>query len=621
MRPNEKRILIDGVYKDEPRVVCLGVNNTIEAFEYSIKDQKQIKGNIYLAVVKRIEPALQAAFIEYGDNQKGFLPLSEIAPCYFNILSNKKHILPIQSIKDKDLSNLVLEDQETILDDDDDELDIENITKNIDLDDISQTEQEDCEINEDTQKDETQINIQDSIRKGQVLLVQAQKDARGNKGASFSTFISIAGRYCVLMPTKAQGHGISKKIASSSERSRLRKLIEQLTAHSSENVSIIMRTSCKAIASEQIKSDYQYIVKLWNKIQKLAAQVPAPSFIHMEEGIIQKTIRDILSDKVQEVLVQGLHTYTQTVKCVNNIIPSASDKVKLYDDNVPIFTKFGIENKIASLYQPVVEMPSGGYIVINPAEGLTLIDVNSGRSNTQKSVEDTALNTNLEAAVTIAQQIKIRDISGLIVVDFIDMKSGSHRKIVKKVLDKALTQDSARTSTGNISQFGILEMSRQRVRSSFLEVTTIMCPTCKGKGVVRSENVTDMLILRTLENEISTHPTKLSGAAVFTHLDIALSLLNNRKAELVRIEKKYGIEIAIINDPEAHLEEFAIEKISKEKEGTSSRSHVLPLLVPDLREVKDNVADEENEEVLSNRKSSKNHGRRVTLSQRKTTNK
>lgn len=577
-----KKILIDGVYKSDLRVALVGSNNQVDAFEYEAGHRVQIKGNIYLAIIKRIEPALQAAFIDYGSEQKGFLPASELNPdC--NLRSGKRPSviapIPTDQLSKLDFGNeRVCESDE--VEEDTFELETLRDEARYDAEALAEAAKADS-------KDKVDFQIQDVLRRGQVFLVQAQKDPRGNKGASFTTNISLAGRYCVVLPTKSNSHGISKKISKPEERKKLRKLIDKLVAHSSNNVSIIMRTSCHKISLNEIAKDYIYTIRLWNRICKAALSSPAPSFIHMEEGIIQKVVRDMLDYSVSEVLVEGRAVYQMVLGSVEEMIPEERAKVIQYTGNVPIFTKFGLEESIRNLYQPIAELPSGGYLVINPAEGLTLIDVNSGRSNSQQNIEETAVKTNLEAAVEVARQLRLRDIAGLIVIDFIDMKDSGNRALVKKALDRALQKDQARTNTGLISQFGLLEMSRQRIRSSFLESNTLACPHCKGKGLIRDLQTSDMIILRTIESEVATHPHAINTVAVFGHLETILSLLNNRRRELIRLEKKYGIEINLCHDPEATVESFSLEKVSLDggsPSGVNDRWHTAPLLFgSDLR--------------------------------------
>lgn len=576
----EKVILIDGVYENEPRVVLLNASNQIETFEYKTQ-QAQIKGNIYLAVVRRIEPALQAAFIEYGNDQKGFLPMSEIVPAYYHInnpIKRKKpqiNQIPIEKLSKLDFSNEEINDE-----DEDESPDLEYLKNELDAGSVAEILEETQNGTHKNRNDEKQCHIQDVLKRGQVLLVQAQKDSRGNKGASFTTNIALAGRYCVLLPNKAKSHGISKKITKQSERKKLRKLIDQLTYCSSEEISIIVRTSCRKIGLEEIKRDYEYLANLWNHICREANGQIAPSFIHAEEGIIQRTVRDTFNASVKEIWVQGATVYQETLSCMQNMLSAEKERVKLYEDKVPIFTKFNVEDTIAKLYQPIVELASGGYLVINPAEGLTLIDVNSGRSNTQQNVEETALKTNLEAAVELARQVKLRDISGLIVVDFIDMRDGQNRSLIRKVLDKAFQRDSARINIGSLSQFGLLEMSRQRINSSFLEINTVMCSTCLGKGIIRSPHANDMLILRTIESEIAMNTRQISSVTLFGHIETILSLLNKKRKELVRIEEKYDVTINLQHDPEASIESFAIEKITTESmQESNEKWNLAPVLL------------------------------------------
>lgn len=561
-----KKIIIDANYPSETRVALLNDNNSIEAIEYDTANKHQIKGNIYLGKIVRIEPALQAAFVEYGSGRNGFLPFSEIHPDYYNIpVSDKEAKAPLatlhkmtppeitsEDIAEKDSTKNSGEIEEGSLDPD--MLQIKDDGDNGDDNEIESISGRDSDANA-----YRNYKIQDVIKKGQVILLQAQKEERGNKGASFTSYISLAGKYCVLMPNRPGHNGISRRIASLEERRRLREIVSSLTAEDSSNVSIIVRTAGIARTTYDIKRDYDYLARLWNRVREATIKATAPAFIHMEDGIILKTIRDMLDHNVGEILVQGANAHKDAAEFIQNIIPSEADKLKEYKNKVPIFTKFGIEEQLSSLYQPVVKLPSGGYIVINPTEALISIDVNSGKATSERNIEETAAKTNIEAAIEVARQLRLRDLSGLIVIDFIDMYETKNKRLVEKTLRQHLTRDRARIQTGNISPFGLLEMSRQRIRSSFLEANSKACHHCSGKGIVRADESNAMLILRTVENELLTG--NADTVNIFAHLDVVLYLVNHKRKEIAAIESKQGIKLNFLHEPNATSDSFSMEKL------------------------------------------------------------
>ena len=567
-----KKIIVDANFPSETRVVLLDKNNNIENLEFSSTNKKQIKGNIYLAKITRIEPSLQAAFVDYGNEKGAFLPFSEIHPDYYQTLSTDKKIntlagneLSSAEITSEDLAEKSANTKFHELIDSDD-VDISTIEKMIDekLQSDFNIDAEDDEIesisrdNEESQH--RHYKIQEVLKKGQILLIQATKEERGNKGASMTTFISRAGKYCVLMPNKPSQNGISRKISNAEERKRLKKIINDLFSKTeNKSFSVIARTAGAGHTTLEIKKDYDYLAKLWNKIRETTLQSQAPCFIHQEDGIILKTIRDMFDRNVKEIIVQGKQAYTSCIKFMNDILPHEVKSVKEYKSKTPIFTKFGIEDQLIKLYQPVVYLPSGGYIVINPTEALVSIDVNSGKSTSERKVEEMALKTNLEAAKEISRQARLRDLSGLLIIDFIDLNENKNKKILERSLWEYFSKDKARIQTSHISSFGLLEMSRQRLRPSFLEMNSNICSHCSGKGVVRADESNAMLILRTIENEIFN--SSYDVVNVFGIASSVIYLLNNKRTEISFVENKYNIKLNFCIDKDATSDSYSIEKV------------------------------------------------------------
>lgn len=590
-----KKIIVDANFPNETRVVLLNHNNNIEDIEYETTIKQQNKGNIYLAKVIRVEPALQAAFIDYGPDKSGFLPFTEIHPYYYNIPASDLKSLPsINKLQEISLSDITQDDlveleakRDYNLIIDSEEIDLNAIERLVDekiqvefnldvLDNDIETitvEKSDKE-EEDKQK---QYKIQEVIKKGQVLLVQVTKEERGNKGASFTTFMSLAGKYCVLMPNTPLQNGVSRKISNADERKRLKNIVAKITSGNSSNASsIIIRTAGAGCTTLEVKRDYDYLVRLWNKIRESTLKSIAPCFIHEEDGLIQKVIRDMCDHTVKELIIQGSDAYQNAVKFMKDILPTDIGKLKEYKNKVPIFTKFVVEEQLSKLYQPVFALPSGGYIVINPTEALISIDVNSGKATSERNIEETALKTNLEAAREIARQIKLRDLSGLVVIDFIDMYDARNRRIIERSFKEFLSRDWARIQTANISQFGLLEMSRQRLRPSFLELNSSICSYCNGKGLVRADESNAMLILRTIENEIFNENIDLVN--VFANIHSVVYLLNNKRSEISLIEEKYNLKLRFHVDPSATSDNYSIEKIKLPKKSSHAGATSKPLI-------------------------------------------
>ncbi|WP_395477169.1 ribonuclease E/G [Rickettsia endosymbiont of Pantilius tunicatus] len=584
-----KKIIIDANFSNETRVVLLGQSNNIEDIEFQTTRKQQNKGNIYLAKVTRIEPSLQAVFIEYGMDKSGFLPFGEIHPNYYNLPASEKNF-PINVFPEIVPPNIVIDDEDetpvaTSYDPliDGEEIDLKAIEElveskfqselNLEAADDIEIIQSDKEENVPQYK---QYKVQDVIRKNQILLVQVTKEERGNKCAAFTTYVSLAGKYCVLMPNKAAQNGISRKISNGDERKRLKNILNKVVNGDKSPYSVIIRTAGRGCSTLDLKKDYSYLSRLWNKIRKSTVKFPAPCFIHEEDSIIRKTIRDMCDHNVKEVIIQGQEAYEDAAKFMQDLLPSEASKLKEHKSKTPIFTKFQVEEQLIKLYQPVVTLPSGGYIVINPTEALISIDVNSGRSTSEKNIEETALKTNLEAAKEIARQVKLRDLSGLIVVDFIDMDETKNRKIIERSFKEFLSRDRARIQTGNISQFGLLELSRQRLRSSFLETNSSICSHCNGKGVVRADESNAMLILRTIENEI--FEDKIDVINVFANVSSVIYLLNNKRQEIKSIEEKYNIRLNFYSDPNATSDSYSIEKVKLLKRNNNNLNAGKPVI-------------------------------------------
>lgn len=584
-----KKIIIDANFPSETRVVLLGQSNNIEGIEFQTTVRQQNKGNIYLAKVTRIEPSLQAVFIEYGMDKSGFLPFSEIHPNYYNLPASERNF-PVNAFPEIALSNITVEDDKekpaAIYDSlvDSEEIDLKTIEDLVEskfqselnleaADDIEIIQSGPPESNVPQYK---QYKVQEVIRKNQILLAQVTKEERGNKCAAFTTYISLAGKYCVLMPNKGSQNGISRKISNGEERKRLKDILNKIVSGDKNAYSVIVRTAGRGSSTLDLKKDYNYLARLWNKIRKSTIKFPAPCFIHEEDSIIRKTIRDMCDHNVKEVVIQGQEAYEDASKFMQDLLPSELAKLKEHKSKTPIFTKFQVEEQLVKLYQPVVTLPSGGYIVINPTEALISIDVNSGKSTSEQNIEETALKTNLEAAKEVAKQVKLRDLSGLIVVDFIDMSEAKNRKIIERSFKEFLSRDRARIQTGNISQFGLLEFSRQRLRSSFLETNSAICSHCNGKGVIRASDANAMLILRTIENEIFEE--RIDVINVFTNIVSVIYLLNNKRAEIKFIEEKYNIKLNFYSDPNATSDSYSIEKVKLLKKNNNNVNSVKPVI-------------------------------------------
>ncbi len=480
-----KKIYVDAVHPEETRVVVVdSANNRVSDFDVETTTKPQIKGNIYLAKVIRVEPSLQAAFVDYGTGKNGFLPFSEIHPDYYQVTpEQKKKLLELAH------ANIVDDD-----DDPDDEVD-----EVADYDDRSAGED-----NKEFAKRAREFKIQDVIKPKQILLVQGVKEERGQKGASMTTYLSLAGRFAVLMPNsrKRNSYGISKKISDKAERARLREILHTLKIP--KGMTVVLRTAAFDATAADISADYDYLVNLWNEIRKTTLESVAPVTIHTEDSLLRRVVRDFLSSKEDVLTIQGEEAYDAAKTYYQQMYGHAPRKqLVLYKDAaVPLMTKAGVEKQLEGLHGPYVQLPSGGSLVINQTEAMVTIDVNSSRAIKEKDIEQTALNTNLEAAEEIALQLRLRDLAGIVAIDFIDMEEERNNRKLEMKMREVMKHDRARTQVAKINAFGVLMLSRQRLRSSFIESSYVPCPHCMGAGVVPSIQTASIILFRHLQEKL-----------------------------------------------------------------------------------------------------------------------
>ena len=517
-----KRLLIDARQSEETRVITT-TNDIIDDFEYEVHSRRQLKGNIYLARVTRVEPSLQAAFVEYGGNRQGFLAFSEIHPDYYRIpVEDKEKLLAEASAKtDEELSSNEYISEDTT--DDYNEEELKKIKRNL----------------------YRNYKIQEVIARRQILLVQVVKEERGTKGAALTTYISIAGRYCVLMPNTPRGGGVSRKIVNITDRKRLKKIVDDLEV--ADGMAVIIRTAGSKRTKTEIKRDFSNSLSIWENVKKLTLESNAPFLIHEEGSLIKRAIRDLYNSEIDEVLVEGIEAYKVCKNYMKALMPSHAKKVQQYNgERNPLFQKFRLDAQLQDIFNPKVNLKSGGYLIIDQTEALVAIDVNSGKATRERSIEDTALKTNLEAAEEFARQSRLRDLSGLIVIDFIDMEEGKNRNLVEKKLRDSMRKDRARIQIGEISNFGLLELSRQRLRPSVIENSSELCPQCGGSGRIQSIEVSAIQILRSIEEEGISNDN--IGVKISAHSDLILHILNKKRSELNEIEAKYNMSIDFLND-------------------------------------------------------------------------
>lgn len=668
-----KKMLIDATHAEETRVVVVD-GNKVDEFDFETINKRQLAGNIYLAKVTRVEPSLQAAFVDYGGNRHGFLAFSEIHPDYYQIpVADRQALIeeerayaeqeeaeerarsarrsrrrggakPEQAAADEvvrsdeipgmavidaeggdqteesadlqasDLTpveavSVVPEDapaaEEAVAEDiapediaaEDDTSD-EGEDHDHGDDEIETVAEEDVqeEIHHVRKPRPRRYKIQEVIKVRQIMLVQVVKEERGNKGAALTTYLSLAGRYCVLMPNTARGGGISRKITNVADRKKLKEIAGEMEVP--QGAGLIIRTAGSQRTKTEIRRDYEYLMRLWEQIRELTLKSVAPAPIYEEADIIKRSIRDLYSKDIDEVLVEGERGYRSAKEFMRMIMPSHAKNVKLYNEAMPLFARFQVESYLSGMLNPVVQLKSGGYLVIGVTEALVAIDVNSGRATKEGSIEETALKTNLEAAEEVARQARLRDLAGLIVIDFIDMEERKNNAAVEKRLKEKLKTDRARIQVGRISGFGLMEMSRQRLRPNVLELTTQPCPHCHGTGLIRSDDSMALQILRAIEEE----GTRKRSREVLVKCPIAVAnyLMNAKREHIAQIEARYGMSVRIEADPSLVSPDYTIEKFKTATrvvpEVTSPVVHATAELMAEIDEA-DIVEDEDEAEA------------------------
>ena len=554
----KKSMLIDAAHSEETRILVLE-DNAIEDLDFESTTKDQLRGNIYLAKISRVEPSLRAAFVDYGNNRHGFLPFSEIHPNYFQIPVTDKEELIAKSISDDSIKN-----------------------KNKARNDSTKYEEGEISFNETINIRQASIRrsklyskykIQEVIKKRQILLIQVTKEERGNKGAALTTFISLAGRYCVLMPNSANSGGISKKIPFKS-RNKMRTILNDLDI--TDDMSVILRTAGSERTKLEIKRDYDYLSKLWQEIKNKTMKSIAPFLIHEENNIIKRAIRDYFTNDLNEIIIEGESGYKLGKSFMKTLIPSKTKLVKKYDKSLPIFHHYGVEKDIDLIFKSEVKLNSGGSIVISPTEALVSIDVNSGRSTMERDIEPTALKTNLEASKEIARQLRLRDLGGLIVIDFIDMNIRKNNFLVENSLKNAVKRDRAKIQIGRISTFGLLEMSRQRLRPSILEINFKNCTACDGLGLIRSIESQALQIIRNIDLVLKKEGKVLVNLEI--NSNVAEYILNY-KSNLFSLEEGTNnkvIKVKINNDlpnSKYNITSEIMQKVEEQMDSSQSEIH------------------------------------------------
>ncbi|NOT42521.1 MAG: ribonuclease E/G, partial [Alphaproteobacteria bacterium] len=672
-----KKMLVDASHPEETRVVILD-GNRVEEFDYESASRRPLKGNIYLAKVTRVEPSLQACFVEYGGNRHGFLAFSEIHPDYYQIPTADRQALleanraarrreeldedeeavaeaatpvdvpdvsgtdqpsaPTQSdfttspsepalngdaeeagiveVETSDAEDVWVHDPETdpdaplsepkdIAGDHDAVVDAQAETAH---DDGAITPLEAAEVAEaahepaDDAMEELprrdhrsmrRYKIQEVIKRRQVLLVQVVKEERGNKGAALTTYMSLAGRYCVLMPNTDRGGGISRKISNMADRRKLKEVAGELEVP--DGMGVIIRTAGANRTKQEIRRDFEYLLRQWDAVRDLTLKSVAPTLVYEEGNLIKRTIRDLYSKDVEEVFVEGEQGFDEAHSFMNMLMPSHAESVKHYKDHVPLFQRYGVETALDGMFNPIVRLRSGGYIVINQTEALVAIDVNSGKATREHHIEDTALKTNLEASEEIARQLRLRDLAGLVVIDFIDMEEHRNNRAVEKRLKDSLRHDRARIQLGRISPFGLLEMSRQRLRAGMVEGATISCPHCEGRGVIRSVGSMALRVLRAVEEYCQRE--KLIAITLRIPPEIALYILNHKRAQLTSIEDRHDVYIYIESKPSLAASTYEIERGTNVPFEPRKAAAAKAVTVESELEVNDDVHEDDEEEA------------------------
>lgn len=550
-----KRMLIDATHVEETRVVIVD-GTKLDELDIETSTKKQLKGNIYLAKVARVEPSLQAAFVDYGGNRHGFLAFNEIHPDYYQIpVADREALKEALLAEDKDDEHETESDAETesAEDDESDERIVETVSEN-----------EADEMAARRFKQIKKYKIQEVIHRGQVLLVQVIKEERGNKGAALTTYLSLAGRYCVLMPNNARGGGVSRKITNAADRKRLKGIVSKLPLPT--GMSVIVRTAGKERTSLEIKRDYDYLIKTWVQIRDTTMESSAPALIHEEGNLIKRALRDMYTRDIEEILIEGESEYKMARDFMKMLTPSHAKKVKLYkDETIPLFFRYQVEAQLEALHSNIVQLKSGAYLVMDQTEALVAIDVNSGRATKERNIEETALKTNLEAADEIARQLRLRDMAGLVVIDFIDMEEARNNHAIERRMKEALKRDRARVQMGRITGFGLMELSRQRLHSSFIETSYSVCPHCRGKGMIRSTQSASIHTLHVLEEE--SMKLRFSELHMTVPPETALYVLNYKRRDLNAIEAMYNVKIFLEADASLVFPtDYRMERVVREED-------------------------------------------------------
>ena len=598
-----KLMLIDAVHPEETRVALVN-KGRVEDFDFETTGSEQLRGNIYLAKVTRVEPSLQACFVEYGGNRHGFLAFSEIHPDYYQLPQEDRDALLEEAAReaeeaadddpddedDDDLEETDSEadedsdrDDEADQDSDDDEPETNSELDVVDAEEADASDSDNEDGAEATEKPKAKserrrrgarksrgtsitrrYKIQEVIRRRQVLLVQVVKEERGNKGAALTTYLSLAGRYSVLMPNTPRGGGISRKIPNGNDRKRLKAVMDNLNVP--KGMGLIVRTAGAKRTKSEIARDYDYLQKLWANIRSKTLESVAPQLIHEEGGLVHRAMRDMFDREIEEVVVQGDQAYREAKDLAKTLMPTQAKKVKRWTASAPLFVKEGVEEQLDSIFSPTVQMKSGGYLVINQTEALVAIDVNSGKSTRERNIEQTALHTNLEAAEEACRQMRLRDLAGLVVIDFIDMDENKNNRAVEKKMKEALKLDRARVQNNRISQFGLMEISRQRRRTGVLQATSEKCEACDGTGHRRSIPSSALQLLRAIEARAAGGG--LRGMTVTAPTEVALYLLNSKRDLLSAIEDDAGFTVEINSSATMIPGDF---KIDAEKSSSGRR--------------------------------------------------
>ena len=548
-------MLIDATHVEETRVVIVD-GTKLDELDIETSTKKQLKGNIYLAKVARVEPSLQAAFVDYGGNRHGFLAFNEIHPDYYQIpVADREALKEALLEEDKDDEHETESDAETesAEDEESDERIVETVSEN-----------EADEVAARRFKQIKKYKIQEVIHRGQVLLVQVIKEERGNKGAALTTYLSLAGRYCVLMPNNARGGGVSRKITNAADRKRLKGIVSKLPLPT--GMSVIVRTAGKERTSLEIKRDYDYLIKTWVQIRDTTMESSAPALIHEEGNLIKRALRDMYTRDIEEILIEGESEYKMARDFMKMLTPSHAKKVKLYkDETIPLFFRYQVEAQLEALHSNIVQLKSGAYLVMDQTEALVAIDVNSGRATKERNIEETALKTNLEAADEIARQLRLRDMAGLVVIDFIDMEEARNNHAIERRMKEALKRDRARVQMGRITGFGLMELSRQRLHSSFIETSYSVCPHCRGKGMIRSTQSASIHTLHVLEEE--SMKLRFSELHMTVPPETALYVLNYKRRDLNAIEAMYNVKIFLEADASLVFPtDYRMERVVREED-------------------------------------------------------